>query len=294
MCAVVHRLMSKDPAQRYHSAGDFVAELARLRDGMSNSIGTADIVMTLAQTGAIGPVSATQTPPLAMPVQPEPRKPLGRKVLVGLSLLLALLGGVGLRLAKSTPDPKLPPTTEVSLGQEAVRVGPTTRESVLQGIVKKEVSRTEPEEVRKHLDAAIQLGLLYIDARRLTDAEAYFKELREKPAGDMKVFSALGRIGQGVVLAYQDKPEESIKVFQQIEKDRPAFDKGKGGLGDWRQFMGRGREGGAEWFLMGQPAVRRMVADAMNYNAANMTKPLPPELERLRRMPVPLVRPAEK
>jgi tetratricopeptide (TPR) repeat protein len=181
------------------------------------------------------------------------------------------------------------PTAAVRLTSQAI-----DKEAEWQAVVKKGFNPGAFEEFKKHFDATQHLGLLYVDQRRLDEAEAFFKNLRDKPPHDTKIYSGLGKIGLGLVLAYQNKPTESNQVFLEIEKQRPQFgEKGKQPGGDWKPWMGRGpREFSAEAYLLAQPTIRRAVAEALSYNLANLDAPLPDALERLRRpSPQPFGRP---
>jgi serine/threonine-protein kinase len=285
---VIEKLMAKDPARRYPSSQELLADLARFGDS-SSGVGLGSLGTALGQSGPI----STHLVPVAMPVAQGRRFRLGRKTLLALSLIAALLLGSGLRLWRGTASTKLAPSTALSSAREAVRMNPVSREASLQAALKKEVNLRDPEEFRRQLDAAVQLGTLYLDQRRLDEADAFFKELREKPPGEFRIYTAWGRIGQAAVLAFQNKAEESNKLFLELEKFRPPmFDKGRPG-GDWGRFMKRGPlEAGMEMSLMMfQPAVRRIVVEALNYNAANLPEPLPAELERLRKLPNPSGRP---
>jgi serine/threonine-protein kinase len=293
LCAVIAKLMTKDPGKRYQSSGDLLADLGRLRDGIGVAAGES-VGLGLLPAQGFGPNSTMIAPVTSL--RPTGTRRAGALVaLVAGSLLVAGAVGAGMRLWRGPAVAEVAPATEPATAKEAVRLGPPSREAALQAAVKKEVSVREPDEFRRHLEATAQLGVLYLEQRRLNEADAFFKDLREKPPAELKVYSALGRIGHAAVLAYQDKPEESNKLFLEIAKSVPTIgEKGRPGGADWRQLMGRGpRDAGAEMFLMMfQPAVRRIVAEALSCNAANMTEPLPPELERLRKLPTPPARPA--
>ena len=55
----------------------------------------------------------------------------------------------------------------------------------------------EPKNVARRVDEVIQLGALYIQQRRLDEAEKLF---RSQESAKLPVFQALARIGRAVVL----------------------------------------------------------------------------------------------
>jgi hypothetical protein len=207
-----------------------------------------------------------------------------------LSLVLALGAGAGVRWLRGGAVRSLPPTP-LTPAADAVRLGGDGREGTLLAATRKEVSLTNSDDFRKHLEATVQLGLLYLDQRRLSDAEKFFKDLRDKPPADLKIYSVYGKIGQAATLAFQDRPEESLKLFKELESAKLPPDRvGRPG-NDWlRQMQSKGfRDLSAEIYLLNfSPQVRHLVAEALDHNLANLGgNPLPPEVERLRKLPQP-------
>jgi serine/threonine-protein kinase len=295
LCQVVHRLMAKDPNQRYPSAGDLLADLERLSEGLSATGGMKTGGLTVGPAGRHPPVPNSRT---TLGVSSVPSFRAGRLLwglAVTVSLLAAVAAGAALRLTRNPGPPLLEPSPELSAAGEAVRTGNGNgdREAALLAIVNRDANLQNQDDFRRHLDATVQLGLLHLDQRRLDKAESLFRDLRERPPGELRVYGAWGKIGQAATLAFQDKAADSIKLFRELESTRMPLDKGGGRPGfDWRQFMVRGmRDLSAETFLLSTPQVRRVVSEALDHNAANLGEPVPPELERLRKMPIPVGRP---
>jgi serine/threonine-protein kinase len=293
LCQIVHKMMGKAPEERYQSSRDLKADIVRLRQSLSGI--PTDSVPPLAVSQSLPPplLSKTLINPMAQPTQVAPRQRLPLWPFVALSLVLALAAGAGVHFWKIQAAPQLSPSTELSATGEAVRTTPSSRETALRQALKKDGAAVrEFDDFRRQFDAAVQLGLLYLDQRRLTEAEAFFKELHDTPPSEHRFYGAWSRIGQAVVLAFQDKADESNKVFVELEKTRPAFlDKMEKGRppGDFR-MMFKGVP--AEWYVLSMPQVRRIVAEALNQNAANLgDTPLPEGLERLRKVPTPTARP---
>jgi hypothetical protein len=124
------------------------------------------------------------------------------------------------------------------------------------------------EDYRRHLDAAAQLGVLYLEQRRLKEADAFFKELRDRftSPGETRLLY-LGKVGPALVLAFQDRAKESNDLFLELEK---------------------GKQGDVSLLRSPVSPLRPLVVEALNHNAANLApERLPPDLENLRKLPGP-------
>jgi hypothetical protein len=130
---------------------------------------------------------------------------------------------------------------------------------------------------RAGLENALELGLLYLEQWRLDDADRLFTELLENPY-KVREYTMLGRLGRAMVLAFQNRPAESNKLFLEILGDRLA-----------EPEKAAERKGQ----VLFKPQLRHMIARALDYNAANASPqhPFPPQLELLRRPPNPLLNP---
>jgi len=285
LCQCVHKMMARQPDERWASSRDLLAELVRLRQALGGATNLKTQGFDLDGPGSIGGLT-TLLPPA--PAAKRARFNLRALRPIGLSLLflgvLALGAGLGWRSARAA---KAVPPVGLAPGTAAVRLTSSAgdREATLEAQFKKSFNPANPEEARRHFEATVQLGLLYLDQRRLSAAETFFKQLQAKPLQDIRGYSALGRIGHAAVLAFQDKPDESNQLFLELEKSKPPqFDKTRP-PGDWRPWLGKGgRDVPAEGYLLLQPAIRRVVAEALQQNAGNMGDvPLPEALERLRK-----------
>jgi hypothetical protein len=114
----------------------------------------------------------------------------------------------------------------------------------------------------------IDLGQFYLREHRLEDADQYFAELA---ASKVKPYHTLGRLGHAMVLAYQDKTEESNKEFLDLIGGKP-------GAGEHAERM---------QLLMNQPRLRAEIARALNFNKANTSSAstFPSQLEHWRKAP---------
>jgi serine/threonine-protein kinase len=268
LCAIVHKMMAKDPSQRYQSGGDLLKDLIRLRELLANAgPGQQTQAVSLGSLSAIRPPAA---PPASAPaptmIQPRPASGL-LPFLFAASLLLALGIGVGAaflqRLAQTPAPVSAGPTGAESAAVEAL-FSLQKHEQFLKAAVEEYANPgTDMEKARNWMKANIDLGLFYLDQWRLDDAEKVFNRL---PTLDSPQSRNLGRLGQGIVLALKNKPRESNERFEEALAERPAAPR----------FVLA--------FLTSHPKLRQWVATALEYNAANASiSPFPADLEFLRK-----------
>jgi serine/threonine-protein kinase len=273
LCGVVHKMMAKDPADRYASAREIVRDLARVREGLN---------LGLTQAVPVGPAanpSGTQhlPPTLALtttgvlPVHPPDR--WDRWVLIAGVCVLAALVGVA-AYAKMNPLPASPPPPPAAATPGLPDIRPadkptTTRERELLALVASRDVKADD-----YLAASVELGLLYVRERRLDEADGRFKKLEtDKHDGFLPAQAAglAGRLGHAVVLAHQNNPKDSLRAFE-IALQGP----GKNPLKERPQLV--------QAFLSLHPDLAHAVADALNRNATNLgqARLTSPFLEQLR------------
>ncbi|HZU37949.1 MAG TPA: protein kinase [Gemmataceae bacterium] len=245
--AVVDRMMAKKPDERYPSAYELYQELGRLRAALS-------------APGGLKPAggSSKLLPAVGL-------RRVGRRLgwLVAASVMATLAGGAALGWWQHRPRP-------VSTAEPAAPSLAVTVETPAQ---KREMALLETIHLYDHpidnhdrslgLDLRLELGVLYVDQRRLNEAEKYFTGLA-KDATSVPAYRLLGRMGQAMVLAYQDRAQESVKLLKEL--------------------FGGGRLNGVRKWEMAvanrSPQFRRQLAEAMRRNAANLPS-YPSELRRL-------------
>ncbi|CAN5144273.1 hypothetical protein BH11PLA2_BH11PLA2_41140 [soil metagenome] len=292
LVALVHKLMAKNPADRYATAKDVVRDLGKIQKGMALGLTapTAALNVSAFTPGAMLPVGSQHTipngPTLSMAAIHPPHSRWPARILGLLTVGGLFAGGwwlFGTMQAKEDvtvftgpglPDVKLPE----SLSPQ------TTREREL--IAKLENRQTPGAEFVK---ASIDLGLLYVKERRYDKAKKVFDDLgKEKPEARGPIAKGLigpppqvlaARFGQAIVLAWQDKVDESITAFTAVTqlalKGPPALAMHK--------------------FLLDYPDLSQAVAEALHRDAENLpkTKKLPQQLDWLR-TPGSLIRGKEK
>jgi eukaryotic-like serine/threonine-protein kinase len=274
LCAIVHKMMAKDPNQRYQSGGDLLKDLIRLRELIASAgHGQQTQAVSLDSLSAIRPPVPAPSPSAPAPtmIQPAPPGWLLPGLFVG-SLLLALGVGMGvallLRQAQTRPPANLGSAAPESTALEAP-FSLTKEEQRLKGEVGQYANPgRDQEKIRTGVSLHIELGVFYLEQWRLDDAEQLFSHLI---ASDLPQYRLLGRIGHAIVLALKNNPKESNKEFLELLPERPMAPRGA--------LVG---------FLALHPKLRPWVATALEYNAANASySPFPNELEFLRK-PSPL------
>jgi serine/threonine-protein kinase len=268
LCAIVHKMLAKDPAQRYQTGRELLKDIARLREGLS---GPTTAVGTMAQSAEMPPVSAgAVTEAATVGAAPKPRRRSGwRFGVVAVSVLLAAIVGVGIgwfrhRLAfplhaAVVPTPEDRPAALPE--QEEEKALRTVAEPYLK-------SRPPTAEVQTGLGLCLKLGVFYLEHDRLDDALALFARLEKHP---LPAYRMLGRVGHGIVLALQNRSAESNKEFRDLYiqgRDRPP---------------GKQRFENLQRWMWSEEKWHYWMKKALHYNLQNGVKrdDIPPALHKL-------------
>jgi serine/threonine-protein kinase len=214
--AIVHKMLAKDPTARYQTGRELLKDISRLREGLS---GQTVAVGALTASVEVVPASAAgvteRAPPAnggaataTMPLHLARRR---RWLVLVASMLLAIVAGAGAgwyrhRLAFPPHAAVVPATEELAADK------PETKEQALRTLLESYLE-TRPSTVRegqKGLEHGMDLGLYYLEQDRLEDAQTLFVRLERHPAPS---YQLLGHLGQGIVLALQNEPQESNKHF---------------------------------------------------------------------------------
>jgi serine/threonine-protein kinase len=261
LCTLVHKMMAKDPEQRFQTGKEVIREVARLRDTLVGVAGTQPALT--AQTLAVGP--AAPLPTDAEPTRTIPAYSPRRRLWIPavLSVLAAL--AVGFAFGWQSPEPPAPPAREVKNPEEEKLRRKIER--LLEDFQEHSTRSQDKSALRRGMEDAIDLSVLLLKKRRLDEADRFFKQLDDMEKRPN--YRLLGQVGRAVSLAYQDRAKESNELFLKLVPHKP------GPKGNW-----------PIWLL--HPQLRALVAEALNHNAANLTdSTFPTGLERLRRPPLP-------
>jgi eukaryotic-like serine/threonine-protein kinase len=256
LCELVHKLMAKNPENRFPTAKDVARELGRIqKTGNSQPIRQLNINLSEAALMGASASRITTQIPVSQP-----------KRWWRIAAFVFVLGAVGLGGWLATRN--TPPINDApaSNGLPFVQL-PIPLTDPRETTFREQIQATHPHD-RRHYEAVMSLGLLYISERRLEDAERLFKELEALPAQPGKSAkstdtsfpvstSVLARLGSAIVLAHLDTPNESNREFELA-------------LNTWqnRQQMRQA----LEKLCLNYPEFGHAIADAVNRNAENLPK----------------------
>jgi serine/threonine-protein kinase len=262
LCALVHKMMAKKPAERIQTGREIAHELVRLRDALVGISGTGlAITMGPAPSQPLDVVSTQIIPPYR-----------GRRRLAWLGALGVVLAlGTGLLAGWLWNRPQA--TSPTQNAKAKIDVAQKQREQDLRAWVQEHLKDGTPPQIIASHQHAIELGLIYLKQRRLEEADQFFKEL-DQP-GNKFPFRNWGKLGQGMVLAFQNNPAPSITQMQMVL--------------NW-EFKGKK----AIQFWMNDPGVREMVAEALSFNLANAPGNFPSNLRRFLHPPQAVLKTAGK
>jgi serine/threonine-protein kinase len=263
LCAAVHKMLAKAPEARYQTGRELLRDIVRVRESLSGA--TAALSPTAAgatvATAALAPPPAAAPSTGAMPTAPRPwRRPAPWFVL---SVLLAVLAGAAfawqrrqaadpLRRAASRPPAD---ASEVEALAPALR-----REKALREAAEEYLSSPgSVKNVAVGYGLCLDLGLLYLGADRLDDADRLFTRLDK--IHNPQMYHLLGRLGRGIVLALRDQAAESNRRFSEV-LELPRY---KNQL--VRRVENRAQTPDAQMWL--NPQWRYWMYKALYYNARN-------------------------
>jgi eukaryotic-like serine/threonine-protein kinase len=282
LCAVVHKMMAKAPEARYQTGRELLRDVVRVREGLSGAAAALSPTATGATvaTAALAPAPAAAPSTSAMPsARPFWRRPAPLFVL---SVLLAVLAGAAVARQRRHATGPLrradagPPAdaAEVEALAPAHR-----REKALREAAEEYLIAPAGKNVAVGCGLCLDLGLLYLDADRLDDADRLFTRLdgiRQPP-----VYHLLGHAGRGVILALRDQPDASNRMFLAVF-GLPRFTNPLQNRIGPRRLENLAKQDPAFQMLV-NPQWRFWMNKALSYNARNGVpeEKVPPVLQKL-------------
>jgi serine/threonine-protein kinase len=266
LCAIVHKMMAKDPAQRYQTGRELLRDVLRVRESLSGQTALLAGPPTVAvERLPLAGVTPLQSP--KVPTQPIPAPRRG-SWWIGLGVLAVFLaaGGGALfawnerRRAGPLPAAGVAPADASTV--EAICL-PQKKERALREAAEQYLGATDKKNAKTLATGfllCLDLGLFYLEEDRLDDAERLFKRLQGRR--DLPSYRLLGQLGEGIVLALRNEPKESNKLFREaVHSVFPGPRKGK----DRRPTpLGAALRG-----LFDNPQWRYWMTKARWYNARN-------------------------
>jgi eukaryotic-like serine/threonine-protein kinase len=284
LCRLIHKMMAKQPDQRYQNGREIQRDITKLRDALSAANGTLTGPVLGEMYTASVPVGATQQLTQSA-IRPIRRR---RKPWALMATMFVLLGGGAAAGWYLTPPPmgaSPAPTAREEKPEIPVVVqalfDPKQREKKLELQVRDTLDLSGPKDRLQGIDPVLDYGALLLRERRLGEAETLFQKLAPDGKGPGNGYRWIADMGQAMVLAQRDKFAESNKLFktaldgiEKIEKAAAAATEPKNRnrfsyLRHWEKNL--------DW--------REQLASALQRNHDNAPKDFPadPRLESLRR-----------
>lgn len=274
LCAIIHKMMAKQPEARYQTAREVLRDVGRLRDAVVVA-GTSALPATLSFGAGESGVT------MAAAYSPVRSASVWRRAVL-ISLIPAALGlGMAFGYLRQNNgaarnDNNGPPTQQHP--DEApplnTKFSPAEQERLLKKNWQDSVNPGNPLDAAAALKHAIDLTLFYLKENRYDDANKFFKELEQS---SKMYYRALADIGRASVLAFRDQPAESNKLFLTwLDRSDKSVD---------RKLPSK-----LETNLRNSPALREMIARALYRNQMNAPEQFPPQLEVYRHPPRPQVK----
>ena len=281
LVALVHKLLAKDPAEALRhrerrdprSGPDSERVFARpaRAGGEPRRHDAAQLSRREHDAWRIGAVRPDHRAALANPPSRWPAR------LLGLLASLGLIAGGWWLFGRLQPKEETPVANGPGLPDLRFPESLVPRTTKERDLLAKLENRQTPSQ--EFVNASIELGLLYVKDHRFEKAKKIFDDLeKEKP--DARGFVPRGlvgpppyllaaRFGQAIVLAYQDKPDESVSAFSgAVQQQR-------------NPMLGK--------FLLDHPDLSQAIAEALYRDQENLKpKKLPGNLDWLRN-PVSLI-----
>jgi serine/threonine-protein kinase len=273
LVVIVHKMMDRDPAQRYQTCRELLRDLARVRDSLT---GATTVVPLDDFPSDSTPATAVLPQAKTMPM-PAASGRAWKWLLFLLAALLAAGGGVALSWYVHRV-PELPRVQAAAI--EPDDADPLKAELALRDGVRLYLNQGARGDVASGFVLARNLGLLYLERGKLKEANELFTELEAQQT--VRPYKVLGQLGKAIVLGLRatslDDAQKSTATIRELFQ---AY---------WREFVPR--PGGArrtepENAMWNDPRIRFWASQALWYNTKNgvPASEFPPLLARLRDAP---------
>lgn len=271
LCAVVHKMLAKDPAQRHQTGRELIRDLARVREGLSGQTMLVARTSFAADPAPASSPSLPAAPAATTGAMPKPSRWVWGIVAFALSLVAAVaLGGAAAWVRRQAVEaPPTPAAASADAGD--VDDDLPLNDEELRKVVDKYLRSPNAADVSVGMGLCLDLGTRYLDQHRLDDAEKLFEKLDGMQ--NVRPYQLLGRLGRGIVLALRDQADESNRLFRDAFTE-PLF---KDIQKRWQDGKLLGPDVGKMWT---NPKFRFWLAQAASYNTRNGTE-VPPALKWL-------------
>jgi serine/threonine-protein kinase len=268
LCAVIHKMMAKQPEERYQTGREIVREIGRLRDALVGvTAGVTAASLGLTASGQLETIGASGANLSGAAKARRGWWPLAIGSVVA-ALSVGLLIG-WLWTPSTASNPILPPD---EAGKASA--GPSDQERILVKLAQQFAKLETKGSLASGLEHQTNLAVFYLKEKRWDDADKFFKSLEKE--SKIRPYEMLGKTGTAILLAFQDKHEESNKLFAKLvdlERLVPDKDKAEKRLITFHAVVRH------------SPALSEMVAKALSRNFVNSANAFPEALEKYRSPP---------
>ena len=271
-CArIVHKMMAKDPDQRYQSFKEVLKDLKKVSDSLAG--GATLQPLSLPNSGVMTVHPDTMTTGFehaATEYLPSwRRRPVSRGWLPWMiaSMVIGgmLLGGVTARIVHHRLTAKEPVAQPAPPAADKLPPALSEDERFALEEAKHfaDPNTAEVRDLKKGLDFQIDLAAYYFKQHRLADADRFFRELQDHkykpmPKDGPHPYKVFGQLGQALVLAFRDQPRALDQLGKLITPPRPAMTNSVFQIG------------GLPGAMFEHPDLRRLLAEALNRLAVDL------------------------
>ncbi len=293
-CAVIHKMMAKDPADRYQTCRELLKELNKVREGITSpsaAVKGGDQIVELQSLDDLETVTPTMSGSNKTMYQSQSLALLKKNwwlpvvlVVAAGTVFVALVGGGLLawwrfgssdKTATATTTPNGGPTEQAKT--EAI-FDTQQREKVLRDEVDKALN--SPNVGRNSstgLTACIELASFYLDQNKLEDARTLFTRLGNiprpaDPRQSVDSYHFLGHLGNAIVLALSNKASDSNAAFKDAFSEEHGFRFPLRGGGKGKDVRPEPRSEPHTQVLQ-NPRIRYWLAQAIHFNEKNGVQP---------------------
>jgi serine/threonine-protein kinase len=289
LCAIVHKMMAKQPDQRYATAREILKDLARLRPGLTTELAVQGMSSLPVDASASDLMATVNTSIVATRPRLGTLGNLGSRLgldrhRLGLALVvlvLALIGGGWAGWRSQPPASPPPESTKATVPAEAWNLE-RRRELLVLAVKEEYANPQDAQQVNVGLGYCLDLATLYLEQWRLDEAEQFFQELIDNPYR-VKEYTTLGKLGRAVVRAFpRDNPTLGERYQESTQEFLDLVTRKEPGLPRLNPIINRHK------------AFLRWMVKALDYNAANLGPAFPAELQEYRRTrPWPQKKPSD-
>ncbi len=273
LCTMVHRMMAKQPDDRYQNFKDILRDLNKVRESIAGGNTLAPVAIPISGTIHGGANAATMGLDGKITGAGSIHGHRWFPWIVGAAAVIGLLaGGVTIRLLRHRLLAKEPAVEMADNGQkhdqapEQPIISADERFALEASHQFADPSTLDHRELKKGLDFQVDLLVYYLKRHRWKDAEAFCQELldrkyKQMPKGGEHPYLIFARLGKALVMAFNDDTKALERLGGMIN-----FSPGRPSAGVPPSFT----IGGLPGNMFDSPDLRRFIVEALNRLAVDL------------------------